>query len=169
MKFSLLNIKYILVLILALPNLAFSADTTSMDVHVQADIHASMHMQWDKLDADDERYQEMKAKMKIGNDWSLLPYGLYTELRTNDPNRMVSLRISDFFSKNQNNVIKNEYVYVSVNGKGLHPASKDVALLYPEDRAQLKKYVLLFLIKMMPNHRSGRYSANFQFITNTLP
>ncbi|WP_291792319.1 hypothetical protein, partial [Candidatus Thioglobus sp.] len=95
MKFSLLNIKYILVLILALPNLAFSADTTSMDVHVQADIHASMHMQWDKLDADDERYQEMKAKMKIGNDWSLLPYGLYTELRTNDPNRMVSLRISD--------------------------------------------------------------------------
>ena len=168
MILTLLSYRLAFILILTLPNLVFGAGTTSVDVRIQADIHSSMHMEWEKLSVNDQRYQDMKAKITIKDGWLLLPYGLYVELQTNDKDRMVSLRISDFVTGNKQNKINNKSVYVSINGESLQPASKDLALLYPEDRALLKKYILLFLVKTMPNHRSGKYSANFKFITNTL-
>ena len=140
---------------------------SNMDIQVQASIQSSMHMQWKMLPLSDERYQQARKKLIVKKGWRVLPYGLYAELQTNDYNRLVSLRVGDFFT-NSDDIIKKEHIYVSVNGELLHKAVKDVPLLLPDDRSELKKYTILFLIKTMPGHRAGQYQSNVQFITQNL-
>jgi hypothetical protein len=146
----------------------FANSASNMDVQVQASIQSSMHMKWKILKEKDTDYQNVRKKLVVKDGWRVLPYGLYAELRTNDRNRIVSLRLGDFYT-NENNVISKEQVYVSVNAKNLYKASHDVPLLTTGDHSQLQMYSMLFMIKILPGHRSGQYRSNVQFITKNLP
>ncbi len=169
MRPSLASIKLALFLFIITPSTVLSTGKAKVDVRVQADIHSSMHMQWQKLNEHDERYQQAKIKLKMESDWILLPYGLHTELQTNDADKIVALRIDDLISSDRKRVISKDQFYISIDGGELHSAIEDLPLLHAENRGDMQKKVLLFVLKVKPNNYSGSYSANFKFITNTLP
>ncbi len=169
MKLSLASSRLALLLISIIPSLVLSTGEAKIDVRVQADIHSSMHMQWQKLSERDERYQQARVKLKMESDWILLPYGLYVELQTNDVNKMVALRIDDLISTDKKRTITKDQFYISINGGELYSAIEDLPLLSPNDRGVMKKQILLFILKVKPSNYAGSYAANFKFITNTLP
>lgn len=164
-----LNFKIFLWLSCALPTLAVALGTKSVDMQVQADIHASMQMQWHRIEVDDAHYKQMKSKIRLKPGWVLLPYGLYAELQTNDVSRIVSLRVNNLVSTNKVDTIDTDSIYISHNGNTPVTAKKDLAILNPKDRGLLKKHVLLFVIKTNPTQKPGQYLANFKFVSNTLP
>ena len=164
-----INFKIFVWLLCVLPALTNALGTKSVDMQVQADIHASMQMQWHRIEVDDLHYQQMKNKIKLKPGWVLLPYGLYVELQTNDVSRIVSLRVNNLISTNKIDTIATDSIYISHNGSALVTAKKDLAILDPEDRGLLKKHVLLFVIKTNPTQKPGQYLANFKFVSNTLP
>jgi hypothetical protein len=164
-----INFKIFLWLLCVLPAPASALGTKSVDMQVQADIHASMQMQWRRIEVDDMHYQQMKNKIKLKAGWVFLPYGLYVELQTNDVSRIVSLRVNNLMSTNKVDTIATDSIYISHNGNALVTAKKDLAILDPKDRGLLKKHILLFVIKTNPTQKPGQYLANFKFVSNTLP
>lgn len=150
-----------------------AAGNAEVSMEVEARIHSSIHMEWEKIGADDERYREMSGKLgksyALGEKLILLPNGLFVELLTNDENRMVSLRVENLVSLDSKQKIPAERLNLSVNGGKLQPVNGDFPLLHPEDRGVLKEVVLLFVLDAKPTDRSGRYAASFQFITHALP
>lgn len=157
-------------------SMAAAAGTAEVNMDVEAQIHSSVHTEWQKINSDDERYQLMAENLKgnkaVGwrkDEWLLLPYGLYLQLRTNDENRMVSLHVDNLVSLDSKIVIPIEQLYVSVDGGELHSVKSDLPLLHPEERGEHKESILLFVLKSKLTNRSGSYAANFKLITNALP
>ncbi len=165
----MLNTKVILWVLLTLPNLVIAFDSNSVNVEVQAEVHSSMQMQWDRLSLKDERYQQAKSRLRLDDSWMILPYGLHVELQTNDKNRNVFLHVDNLVSTNKIDKIQVDSIYISHNGKNPVSAKKDLLILDPQDRGLLKTHVLLFIVKIQPHHKPGYYLANFKFINNTLP
>lgn len=170
----LVRLSLLLVTMAVEPVIAAGNAEVSMDV--EARIHSSIHMEWKKIDASDERYREMNGKLgksyalgKEGGELILLPHGLFVELLTNDENRMVSLRVENLVSLDSKEKIPAERLNLSLNGGKLQSVDGDFPLLHPEDRGVLKEVVLLFVLDAIPTDRSGRYAASFQFITHSLP
>ena len=164
-----IKFKIFLWLSCVLPTVTIALGTKSVDMQVQADIHASMQMQWHRIEVDNMHYQKMKNKIKLKPDWVLLPYGLYAELQTNDVSRIVSLRVNNLVSTNKVDTIATNSIYISHNGSMPVTAKNDFAILDPKDRGLLKKHIFLFVIKTNPTQKPGQYLANFKFVSNTLP
>lgn len=169
MNSFLVKLKPVLWLLLALPSLVSAFGESSVDVQVKADIHSSMQMQWQRIEIDDFRYQDMKNKLTLGSGWVLLPYGLYAELQTNDARRLISLRVNHLVSTNKRDIIDVDSIFISHNGENPVTATKDLPILNFEDRGLLKTHTFLFVIKTNPTQKPGQYLANFNFISNTLP
>jgi len=156
-----LNTKVILWVLLTLPNLVIAFDSNSVNVEVQAEVHSSMQMQWDRLSLKDERYQQAKSRLRLDDSWMILPYGLHVELQTNDKNRNVFLHVDNLVSTNKIDKIQVDSIYISHNGKNPVSAENDLLILNPQDRGLLKTHVLLFIVKIQPHHKPGQYLANF--------
>ena len=169
MNSFLIKLRPVLWLLLALPNLVSAFGEGSVDVEVRADIHSSMQMQWQRIEADDFRYQDMKNRLNLDSGWVLLPYGLYAELQTNDARRLISLRVNHLVSTNKRDTIGVDSIFISHNGEKPITATKDLPILSVEDRGLLKTHTFLFVIKTNPTQKPGQYLANFNFISNTLP
>lgn len=162
-------LQLILTFILFVPNYSFADDSRSLDIDVEADIHSSLKMQWQRIEQNDEKYQLAKSKLKLESPHILLPYGVIVELQTNDKNRTVYLDVDHLVAKNKIDKIGIEYIYVSLNGNKPISAKFKLPMLNPYDKGKLVSHTLLFTIKKEKHHKPGNYLAKFKFINNLLP
>ena len=167
-----LTIISILTLLVVPP--AHAEDDTSVRLTVKAKIKSNVHIEWEKLPHTDPRYiafakKETTPAMKKGEKMLLLPFALLVKLRTNDPTKIVKIHVENLKSEGGKHTIPVEKLSVPINGSPNQPFTEDIALLQQQEGSELKELVLLFRLHTTMDDKSGKYSANFSFITSDIP
>jgi len=162
----------ILTLLVVLP--AYAEDDPLVRHTVKAKIKSNVHIEWEKLPDTDPRYiafaknrttQSVKKNEKI----ILLPFALLVKLRTNDPTKIVKIHVENLKSEGGKRIIPVEKLSVSINGGSDQFFIEDIALLQQQEGSELKELPLLFCLHTTMHDKSGKYSANFSFITSDIP
>jgi len=162
----------ILTLLVVLP--AYAEDDPLVRLTVKAKIKSNVHIEWEKLPDTDPRYiafaknrttQSVKKNEKI----ILLPFALLVKLRTNDPTKIVKIHVENLKSEGGKRIIPVEKLSVSINGGSDQFFIEDIALLQQQEGSELKELALLFCLHTTMHDKSGKYSANFSFITSDIP
>lgn len=160
--------------ILTWTNFLYAADKPEVRLAVKAEIRSSVHLEWEKLPATDQRYISFSSKSEpsgLKNDETaiLLPYGLLVKLRTNDPQKIVKIHVKDLKTSEGSRKISSDKLFVSIDGAPGISLGEDVLLRGAEGSSELQELVLLFRLRTTLGERAGRYSANFSFITSDVP
>jgi len=159
----------ILLLSFILPLSALAEGKKSIDIDVHADLHSSLQLQWKRIEFNNTLYQKAKTKLRLDDSFSVLPYGIYVELQTNDKYRTIFLNTGNLISTNKIDTIERNSIYISLDGGKPVSAKEKLSMLQPADRGMIKKQVVLFIIKKQPYHKPGQYLATFQFVNNSMP
>lgn len=166
----------IIVSILMLPvvPVAHAVDDNSAQLTVKAKIKSNVHIEWEKLPNTDSRYiafakNKTMPAMKKHEKILLLPFALLVKLRTNDPTKIVKIHVENLKSEGGKKTIPVERLFLSINGNPDQPFTEDIVLLQQQKGNDLKELVLLFYLHTNMNDKSGRYNANFSFITCDIP
>lgn len=153
---------------------AHAEDDTSVRLTVKAKIKSNVHIEWEKLPDTDPRYiafakNKTTPAMKKGEKILLLPFALLVKLRTNDPTKIVKIHVENLKSEGRKHIIPVEKLSVSINGGPDQPFTDDIALLQQQEGSKLKEVALLFRLHTTIADKSGKYNANFSFITSDIP
>jgi len=177
----------ILTLLVVLP--AYAEDDPLVRLTVKAKIKSNVHIEWEKLPDTDPRYiafaknrttQSVKKNEKCqffalashcnrNEKIILLPFALLVKLRTNDPTKIVKIHVENLKSEGGKRIIPVEKLSVSINGGSDQFFIEDIALLQQQEGSELKELALLFCLHTTMHDKSGKYSANFSFITSDIP
>ena len=162
------------ILTLLVVPLAYAEDDPLVRLTVKAKIKSNVHIEWEKLPDTDPGYiafaknrtaQSVKKNEKI----LLLPFALLVKIRTNDPTKIVKIHVENLKSEGGKHNIPVERLFLSINGGPDQPFTEDIVLLQQQEGSELKELMLLFCLHTTIADKSGKYSANFSFITFDIP
>jgi len=168
------SLTIISILTLLVVPLAHAEDDPLVRLTVKAKIKSNVHIEWEKLPDTDPRYiafakNRTTQSLKKNEKALLLPFALLVKLRTNDPTKIVKIHVENLKSGGGKHTIPVEKLSLSINGKPDQPFTEDIALLQQQEGNEFKELVLLFRLNTTIADKSGKYSANFSFITSDIP
>ena len=165
----------LVVMLVSLP--ARAVGPSRADIEVRASLQSSTRIEWKQLpltlpEVEDAvvLFRQQMQQYNTGEVLRLIPLAaLQVLMQTNDPNNQIAFHVDSLQHVNSQRELASSHLFVSVGGGTPRPMDQDLTLLSKGDHGNLKEFILLLAMLERGTQRSGRYMAQFRFVTTQLP